>query len=166
MHKSITYALAVTCGAGLGLIIDRQLPRATADAPVAAFCSPGAPMTTAAGSFASQALPDLERLRAAIREDVRAELATALAPGSNTGTRSVGAAGDSAASAASAQQVQEATQTANAILSSGVWTVAQNSALQNQLADLDPDQREAIMQRLVEAMHNGSLRRPGRGSSR
>ena len=104
---------------------------------------------------------DSSQMRAMLREELAAALTSALANATGNGRSVPGPAVTQVSTpvvTTSPQQQQEAIQIASDILAAGQWGDVERMTFHQQLAQLDPVQREQAMQRLVQAIDNGSLK--------
>jgi hypothetical protein len=97
---------------------------------------------------------DLAPIRAMVREELAAALSRAPGAGVQAGSSSPPAE----VSSASPQQQQDAIQAISGLMEGGNWGNDERASFHQQLGQLDPQQREAAMQRLVQAINSGNLR--------
>jgi len=154
MIKNIFSGLLLACGIVAGVSFERIA--ASDSAAVHASSAVGSPSYVQ--PVKATASLDEGQVRAILREELAAALTAALA---NSGADAGHMEQSSIASpvvTASLQQQQDALEAANAIIAGGEWGDIERIGFHQQLAQLDPVQREQAMQNLVQAIDNGSLK--------
>lgn len=160
MNRYVIHAVTLTMGLTLGVAVDRAMsgPRGNGMAVrnAGGYLQPATLQASPTSAGNSQ---DLAAFRAMIREELT--LAAARGAAATKATESAGATAPPPA--ATPQEVQEAAQAVQNIISGGAWSDLQREQFHQRIASLDPAAREQAMQQLVQAIDNGSLKVSTRG---
>lgn len=155
-HIVVASALLLT-GLVTGMGVERFM---TVDSAATHRTGGSVPLVRLQSNSAAPASLDTLQLRALLREELGTALTAALA-NSGTGNSRAAPALPTPVVTTSPQQQQEAMQAAHAIIESGQWGSLERMNFHQQLAQLDPVQREQAMQALVQAIDNGSIELSG-----
>ena len=139
--KLLGMLVALQC-AGIAFLVYRAL----GDVPAAAVLAPA----SAAQSAAPAAAADEARLRQIIREELSAQLAATPAAGAARVALAPGAPRDAQKDRLQRERVE---QQIERYRSAGAITDAQMTALQDDIAQLDPDSRREMLSKLSRAMN-------------
>ena len=155
VFSSMLFACGIVAGVGLDRIAASESPAAqSSKAGSAGSVSPFARLQ----SGSATASLDAVQIRAMLREELGAALTSALANSSGDARYAEQPSVAAPVVMASAQQQEDALEAANAIIAGGEWGDIERIGFHQQLAQLDPVQREQAMQNLVQAIDNGSLK--------
>jgi hypothetical protein len=163
MNKLIAIS-ALVLGLGVGSWCGYQFGSAGSDEPVARADAPTLTKLVP-GLSAGRADVDSAALRALIREEMTAVLASAGSSVTTSSAAKSSAAAPSAPTPAQEQPVapekqaerREALAQMDQLVAQGTWGNEQRASFQEKFSMLDPQQRELAMQKFATALNNGSL---------
>jgi len=164
MSKVVVIGVSLAAGLGLGVFLDRNLQdtphSSTASEVTADGIDPSAPFRGVVATTGSAVTFDVEPMRAMVREELAAALSKLAAGTAQAGSPTIAAEVNSI----SPEQRQEAIQAVDGLIASGNWGNEERNTFHQKLGQMNPQQREAAMQQLVQAINGGSLKVSTRGA--
>ena len=164
MSKVVLIGVSLAAGLGLGMFLDRNLqstpPSSTPSEVAADGIVPSAPLQGELAATGSAVTFDIEPMRAMVREELAAALSRLPAGNAQVGSRPIAVE----VNPISPEQRQEAAQAVDGLIAGGNWGNEERNTFHQKLGQMNPQQREAAMQQLVQAINSGSLKVSTRGA--